>query len=227
VDSDRYLCSMYHEGKVNFLNWFGNIDIPDDHLWIILGDFNLIRRPENRNKPGGDNQIMQLFNEAISNLGLTKIPLSGKAFTWSNRQQNPLLERLDWFFISQAWSVEFSGTKAKTLTRDVLDHVPCAVMIQLDISKPKIFRFEIFLLERKSFHTVFKEIWALPGYKTDPALKLTSKLKTSRKCLKDRQKSIPKLATTIDNTKLVIQFRDLIEESRDLEIHEWNFRDIL
>jgi hypothetical protein len=74
---------------------------------------------------------------------------------------------------------------------------------------------------------MFKEIWALPSYKTDPALKLTSKLKTSRKCLKDRQKSIPKLATTIDNTKLVIQFQDLIEESRDLEIHEWNFRDIL
>jgi thymidylate synthase len=74
---------------------------------------------------------------------------------------------------------------------------------------------------------VFKEIWALLVYKIDPAMKLTSKLKATRKHLKDWQKSIPKLATTIDNIKLVIQFLDLIEESRDLQIHEWNFREIL
>jgi hypothetical protein len=73
------------ERKINFLNWFGNIDNPEDHLWIILRDFNLVRRPENRNKLGGDSHIMQAFNEAISNLGLLEIPLSWQAFTWSNR----------------------------------------------------------------------------------------------------------------------------------------------
>jgi hypothetical protein len=123
--------------------------------------------------------------------------------------------------------VEFPGTKAKTLARDVSDHVPCLVMIQSDIPKPKISRFENFCLEHNSFQAVFKEILALPSSKTDPTMRLTSKLKASRKHLKDWQKSIPKLGTTIDNTKLVIQFLDLIEERRDLEIHEWSFRDIL
>jgi mannosylglycoprotein endo-beta-mannosidase len=33
------------EGKANFLDWFQNIDIPEDSKWLILGDFNLIRSP--------------------------------------------------------------------------------------------------------------------------------------------------------------------------------------
>jgi hypothetical protein len=66
-----------------------------------------------------------------------------------------------------------------------------------------------------------------PSHRTNPAQKLTTKLKNSRKCLKDWQKNPPKLAKTIENTKIVIQFIDLIEKHRDLEIQEWNFRDLL
>jgi hypothetical protein len=65
-------------------------------------------------------------------------------------------------------------------------------------------------------------------HKTDPSLILTAKLKTDRKHLKDWQKkSLPNLAVTIDHTKLIIQLLDTIEERRDLEIQEWNFRELL
>jgi hypothetical protein len=63
----------------------------------VLGDFNFIRKPPDRNKPGGDVNDMLLFNEAISNLGLVELSLKGRKFTWSNMQKEPLLERLDWF----------------------------------------------------------------------------------------------------------------------------------
>jgi hypothetical protein len=69
--------------------------MPDDSDWIIMGDFNLIRKPSDRNKPGGNVNDMLSFNEAISNLGLIEVPLKGKKFTWSNMQHDPLLERLD------------------------------------------------------------------------------------------------------------------------------------
>jgi hypothetical protein len=42
------------EGKREFLNWFKNIHMPDNIDWIIVGDFNLLRSPDNRNRPGGD-----------------------------------------------------------------------------------------------------------------------------------------------------------------------------
>jgi hypothetical protein len=43
-------------GSEAFLFWFSNLEITGDKLWIFLGDFTMIRAPENRNKPGGDTQ---------------------------------------------------------------------------------------------------------------------------------------------------------------------------
>lgn len=83
------------EGKRDFCDWLKNIQMPDDQDWLLVGDFNLLRTPENRNRAGGDVTEMLLFNEAISALGLVKIPLIGKKITWTNKQHPPLLERLD------------------------------------------------------------------------------------------------------------------------------------
>jgi hypothetical protein len=83
------------ERKAIFLDWFSNIDMPEDMDLLELGDFNFMRKPSDRNKPGGDVNEMLLFNEAISNLGLVELPLKGRKFTWSNMQQDPLIERLD------------------------------------------------------------------------------------------------------------------------------------
>lgn len=63
-----------------------------------MGDFNLYRYPENRNRDGADINDMFQFNSMISHTGLSEIPLQGKKFTWSNMQHPPLLERLDWVF---------------------------------------------------------------------------------------------------------------------------------
>jgi hypothetical protein len=76
--------------------------MPDDAHWLLVGDFNFLRKPEDRNRSGGNAVEMLLFNSAISSLGLVEIPLHGSKFTWTNKQQPPLLERLDWFFSSQA-----------------------------------------------------------------------------------------------------------------------------
>ena len=42
------------DGKRAFLEWFGNIQMPDDICWLVVGDFNLLRKPENKNRPGGN-----------------------------------------------------------------------------------------------------------------------------------------------------------------------------
>jgi hypothetical protein len=95
--------------------------------------------------------MMLAFNEGISKLGIIEIPMSGQEFTWTNKQQNPLLERLDWFLISQNWSLEYPGTRARTLARNVSDHVPCEISINTEVPKSKIFRLEDFWMEHKKF----------------------------------------------------------------------------
>jgi hypothetical protein len=65
----------------------------------VVDDFNLIRKPEERNKSGGNVQDMLNFSATISALGLEELKLNGNKFTWTNKQSSPLLERLDWFFL--------------------------------------------------------------------------------------------------------------------------------
>jgi hypothetical protein len=38
---------------------------------------------------------------------------------------------------------------------------------------------------------------------------------------------ISNLSTTISNNKVVLSFLDMLEESRDLTLEEWNFRRII
>jgi hypothetical protein len=103
------------DGKISFLNWLKGIEMPDTIDWMILGDFNLIRREENRNMLGGNVNETLLFIEAISLLGLHEIPLQGKKFTWSNMQPSPLLEKLDWVFTSESWTLSYPNTIVKDL----------------------------------------------------------------------------------------------------------------
>jgi len=68
-------------GKRAFLNWFRDIQMPPNEDWLVVGDFILIRKPEDRNKKGADVNEMFLFNEAINKLSLTELPLHGRQYT--------------------------------------------------------------------------------------------------------------------------------------------------
>lgn len=51
-----------------------NLDISTFEDWLLVGDFNLYRSVEDRNKPGGDIGYMQMFNDLTSNLELVDLP---------------------------------------------------------------------------------------------------------------------------------------------------------
>jgi exonuclease III len=88
------------EGRHQFLDWFNKVDMQEDTDWLIVGDFNLIGKQSDINKPVGNPQDMLKFNMAISNLILEELRLHGNRYNWSNKQVSPLLERLDWFLAS-------------------------------------------------------------------------------------------------------------------------------
>lgn len=124
----------HDEGKVDFIKWFRNLEGPDSTLRLLLGDFNFIRSHD-RNKAGGDINNMFLFNEAISKIGLVELPLKGRSYTWSNMQELPLLEKLDWFFTSVAWTLTNPNTMIYPLAKPISDHVPCVISIGTEIPK--------------------------------------------------------------------------------------------
>jgi hypothetical protein len=71
--------------KREFLEWFGNISMPEQIDWLVVGDFNLLRKPEDINREGAYLNEIFLFNEAISKLDLIEFPLHDRQFTWTNK----------------------------------------------------------------------------------------------------------------------------------------------
>ena len=193
-------------GRQAFLQWFKNINVPDTINWLIVGDFNLYRNPDDRNKLGGDHLEMYLFNEAIIALGLVELPLKGRRFTWSNKQLSPLLERLDWFFTSALWTVTYPNTLASSVVNEISDHTPCVITILTAIPKTSIFRFENYWMEHEEFMPLVQHTWASSVNETDMAKVITAKFKNLRRVLKDWQRNLSNLELAIENVKLVLTF---------------------
>jgi hypothetical protein len=64
-----------------FVNWLYSLEIDDEELWLIVGDFNFYRNTENRNRSGGNFSDTLVFNNIINHLGLVELPLKGRRYT--------------------------------------------------------------------------------------------------------------------------------------------------
>jgi len=81
--------------------------------WLIIGDFNLTRIAAERNNQSFNLPLANTLNDTIHDLGLNleEVSLAGKRFTWTNRQPNPILARLDHAFTNLDHNMSFpSGT---------------------------------------------------------------------------------------------------------------------
>jgi hypothetical protein len=112
---------------------------------------------------------MSAFNAAISNLRLEELKLSGNRYTWSNMQDNPLLEHLDWFFAFVSWMTNYPGSSVRTLSRDTSDNVPCLITILTDIPKAKVFRFKNYWMNHEDFMQIMQHGWTIPVAHSDKA----------------------------------------------------------
>lgn len=92
----------------------------------------------------GDASEMQMFNNLISDLEFLELPFSGRTFTWSNMQLNPLLVKLDWVFCSSSWNLKYPDTSVQPLSKPISDHVPFVICFGSVIPRSCIFRFENF-----------------------------------------------------------------------------------
>ena len=215
------------EARDNFVSWLYNLQIPLGENWLLLGDFNFIRSLDNRNLPRGDLNDIFIFNEIIAHLGLLELPLKGRSYTWSNMQDNPLLEQLDWFFTSADWITSYPMTEVLPMARSASDHVPCVVTIKTSIPKSKIFRFENYWAELEGFMECVQQSWQKPSNKSHITARIADKFKCLRGALKKWQLNISKLKVLISKCNEVILCLDGLEELRPLFRPEFNFRKVV
>jgi hypothetical protein len=63
--------------------------------WVIMGDFNLIYKDEDKNNSGLNRRLMLRFIHALNHLALKEIHLTRRKYTWSSGQASLTLTCID------------------------------------------------------------------------------------------------------------------------------------
>jgi hypothetical protein len=122
---------------------------------VIIGDFNLIRGPQDKNNNNINWPLVNAFNEFIANLALKEISRSGARFTWSNRQSNPVRSVLDRVLVSAEWEQQFPLSSLRALPSIGSDHAP----LVLDSGENVVCRSQRFFFQTQWFELHgFREI---------------------------------------------------------------------
>jgi hypothetical protein len=156
---------------------------------MLIRDFNFYRSPQDRNRGGGGYNDMEIFNSIISHHGLMEIPLKGRNYTWSNMQENPLLEQLDWCFTSLSWTTSYSFTPMLPVAKTLSDHTPCSIQIGTSIPKAQVFRFENHWFLQPIFMKIVKETWESQVHASNSAARIAAKFKNLRRNIKSGAKA--------------------------------------
>lgn len=103
--------------KLQFLSELSSFCSKSTEPLVFGSDFNIIRYSFERNKVGGGQRFSGLFNAFINFHELKEIVMTGGLFTWSNNQEDPLLEKLDRIIVSKDWEDFFPHAMVRKLPR--------------------------------------------------------------------------------------------------------------
>lgn len=171
-----------------------------DYAWTLcvrLGGLSQMYMPLQIDQRSGiywfvDQHLNAIGRGPVNTWGLV-IPLKGRWCTWSNMQDAQLLEKLDWGFSSESWTLNYPNTFASCLSKPISDHAPCLIQIGTNIPKAGNFRFENFWLQEDVFKDTIKRIWEQPVAANSSTQKITAKFKRLGKGLKIWAKSLSNL----------------------------------
>ncbi|XP_071680368.1 uncharacterized protein [Lolium perenne] len=192
----------------------------DDSMWLIVGDFNLIYRAEDKKNDNLDFGLMSLFRRTLTNCQLKELKLQNRKYTWSNERETPTLVRLDRAFCKAAWDLGFEHHVLHALSFSLSDHCPLLLSNQSGPRKPPVFRFESFWPKMPGFTEVFQKAWSTPSSHSQSVHVINHKLKSMTLRLRAWSKGLfsdykQQLLTALDAIlQLDIESRSLSQEER-------------
>ena len=86
--------------KSAFLSELAHICTAETYPILIGGDFNIMRKPEDKNNDNFDPRWPHLFNAVIDTVDLREIVMKGRRYTWANNLNPPTYEKLDRILMS-------------------------------------------------------------------------------------------------------------------------------
>jgi hypothetical protein len=71
--------------------------------WLILGDFDLVYKEDDKNQGRLNKRFMLSFGRAINHLEIRELNLMERKYTWRNNHSSPTLTRIDRDFCTTSW----------------------------------------------------------------------------------------------------------------------------
>ncbi|XP_026452163.1 uncharacterized protein LOC113352568 [Papaver somniferum] len=168
------------------------INVPLDEPIFFIGDFNALLGTEDKNEGlKVDDPDFENLRNFCSVFNLHDPGFSGPRFTWSNMQQGSdlILERLHRCLINQTAEDLFPKLCVNNLPRDSSDHFPMHIGFNYeDISMPRPFHFMAMWIEDPTCRDIIPNAWSV-NVVGSPAYKLKAKLLSTKKGLRDWNKS--------------------------------------
>ena len=150
-----------HQNKQAFLCEPANTFLKESLPYLIGGDFNIMRRPEDKSSGVFDSKWPILFNAIIESLDLKDIVMSGRQYTWAGPGDNPTFEKLDRVLVSMDWEDKFPLSTVEPRDRDISDHTPLVLNTGASTHSANQcpFKFERGCLIRDGLYDMVVNIW--------------------------------------------------------------------
>jgi len=211
------------ENKINFLTELSAFYNRSKEPLLIGGDFNIIRYARERNRLNGLERHSDMFNTLINSHELREIVMTGGLYTWSNNQENPILEKLDRILAFKECEDIFPNTIVRKLPREISDHNPlilssgpCKTMKHIQSI------FENSWLINPDFLPTVRKIWEKPCRVASALDKIQQKLKMLKRYFKgwgfNLQGELRKKRANISDELIDLE---ALEESGNLSDDQW------
>lgn len=144
--------------KIIFLNEIRQLRNTNNLPWIVMGDFNMIRTHTDTTSANPNVGIMLQFNNFIQDMDFFDIPLTGRAYTWSNGRPAPTFSKLDRVLVSAQWNLMGASYSLMDAPQTVSDHTPMIMNIRPHGRPPKrTFKFETYWIKHRETRSVIQQ----------------------------------------------------------------------
>ncbi|GJU68923.1 putative RNA-directed DNA polymerase [Tanacetum coccineum] len=150
-----------------------------DAVWIIFGDFNVVRCYDERFGCLFDISEANSFNDFISRVGLFVFPLGGRRFTRFDKNGSKA-SKLDRFLVSGNFLDYWTDASVSLLSRSISDHCPLLLKVGSPSFGPKPYRIFDKWIGNEEFKGVITNSWASSQPPLSADLVLKNKLKKLR-----------------------------------------------
>jgi exonuclease III len=219
-----YLPQLDNE-KMIFLSELRNIQTMVRPEWVLLGEFNMIRRAREKNKGSINRRVMRQFNSIIDDLYLLELDLTDRAFTWSNEQVDPTMTRIDRFFATTEWHDLYPSADLHSMCTMTSDHCPLLMQGHSSVNFYRGFRFESFWPQIEGFNEVVHQAWNSTVNTDDAILRLHVKMTCSAKALLAwRRNTVGNFKVQMAIIQIILTLLEKAQEIRQLSSEELEFR---